>query len=1708
MNNEFKFNESKGLNTKNIKVATVTETTGDQSRTLDLGDIELLPTSNPVRCTAEVYEVNVATGQETQNSIANCDQNTRIHCKITVEPGASFKSITKAFLRIPNHSGDLEDFAVFPANANNMVEAAMTPCNYMDYERDASGNVTYRLIDISDFIKTNEAQTFYIAIQARYGRTCAVYTSPASVNVMYVESDDFISNAAKVEKSIGSVGNYNADIRSGKLMYNQKLFSAKGSRLPFNLTMSYHALDCANSSPCEIETGMKGWTFNYNQFLQDIMDLRDDLIGIMYMDGGHLYHKFEPSKNSSTVMHDTSAKSGLVLNGNTIVDGKNTTLTFTNKKLTSISVNKGTPINTTITYNSNGKIESVTDGLGDTYTFEYNESGITIKKDGTCLVELTIENELVTQVKYCLSNETTSFGYNDNSELISVFDSASCDMVSFDYSSTHMIKSIKHYVKKVDISADGGFITTPTEAFFIDYNGSYSKVKFCRATDQMSQAYKMMQFQFAEDGELITSSETTDTGFSGTRFRTKAEFEKYSAAVYPNYKAEAIFSDGNGNTSVGVQLSTSSLTESKSKDSETFEVNNTNGETDNFIMSVFTSVSNSGCAIDETAKSIEVQLLEGSTVLGTIYVNPSQRDLQVNALPIRLSRTTHSLKFRVKINNTQATVTFRNLRIVPVAHGAVIECVNVSTGEATYTEHNGSSTQTWHVNKRCSLKYNDATTISDVKFTEKDYMLTLVSKNANSSSFNVWYNDGADMLYGVSSLAISWTGTFVNFDNIIIGTTSSIPGKQRYTYAYKNSSYPLILRQVTDIGSSGFMKEDKFNSYNLLVMSTDENGVSVSNTYNTYGEPTLNKTHVGTGITKIEQTNSYDSRGNLVKETEKRLLTSYSREYAYDADDVLVEETMPNGQSQTFEYSADNEKLTKIESVLGDVNQQTLDNQIVYEGNLISALMHNGTTFTFTYDNRNNVSSVVINNAMSFNKNITYNTDGTMIIETTYGNGQKVKKYYDKYGRLIKISTINSNNEESTIEAYMYSDAEFTEEITDPESPMLQRSAASMLRAVWSASSGYTTYVYDELGRLKKLDKGSFAIETTAMDMYGRPTSNVRSGTSFETVTNSMTYKNAVTDVITNETTSSNCGTINSTFTYDSLLRPIKSQEMVEANGHYKEYTYYKTQNKMPKPGPLNPIIPILPKSGEASPMAEDYIITTSGTTNYISSVSHYNVVGGTATLEKTESIDYDANGNIVSYGNNSYVYDGLGRIIRENNADLDKTIIWNYDKGGNIVGKTEHAYTTGTVGEATTIDAYSYGNASWKDQLTAFNGQAITYDNVGNPLTYKGKTFTWTRGRLLAGSSMSGGMHITMSYDGNGQRRNKTLYLSSNTTLRSTGYIYDGSNLLYETSFIAGASIPTIITRTYLYNKDGVCGYIDNNALYTYRKNLFGDIVAIYLGATKMAEYAYDAYGNCTIVSQQAGVGTNNPFRYRGYYWDSDLGLYCLQTRYYDPATGRFINADSVEKIDPSVLCGLNLFLSNADDQTNFTVVSTGLYNQVTKAQSQPLKVIAKNIVKLSRTEEEPTDNTSYIVTGTAYSQKLINNNFIGSCLGNVSLTTTVTKRELKAGDTFVITGNDGITQYGFDYGPGSIYVSDNIGVGFDQKVGHVLQVGAAVSLTEGVSISVGVNINNTTQEASINVGWGTTILLASAYAIACMPVPGARVVSLFLAFASLFTL
>ena len=98
---------------------------------------------------------------------------------------------------------------------------------------------------------------------------------------------------------------------------------------------------------------------------------------------------------------------------------------------------------------------------------------------------------------------------------------------------------------------------------------------------------------------------------------------------------------------------------------------------------------------------------------------------------------------------------------------------------------------------------------------------------------------------------------------------------------------------------------------------------------------------------------------------------------------------------------------------------------------------------------------------------------------------------------------------------------------------------------------------------------------------------------------------------------------------------------------------------------------------------------------------------------------------------------------------------------------------------------------------------------------------------------------------------------------------------------------------------------------IYWYEKNLQGDIVAIYNQAgTKIVSYHYDAWGACYTTNASSSVPTvvtNNPFRYRGYYYDVETGLYYVSSRYYDPEIGRFINADVM--LDTETVLGFNLF-------------------------------------------------------------------------------------------------------------------------------------------------------------------------------------------------------
>ena len=255
----------------------------------------------------------------------------------------------------------------------------------------------------------------------------------------------------------------------------------------------------------------------------------------------------------------------------------------------------------------------------------------------------------------------------------------------------------------------------------------------------------------------------------------------------------------------------------------------------------------------------------------------------------------------------------------------------------------------------------------------------------------------------------------------------------------------------------------------------------------------------------------------------------------------------------------------------------------------------------------------------------------------------------------------------------------------------------------------------------------------------------------------------------------------------------------------------------------------------------------------------------------------------------------------------MGKSWTYSYDAGGNITSKREYAYTAGTLGSILKTYSYTYGNGM-KDRLTAWNGKSFAYDSCGNPTKYKGDSMSWQRGRLLS-SYTKGGKTYTFNYDINGIRRKKTAGMDS------TEYLISDGKLIQQNNYTSGSSTPAS-KIVFLYSNDGITGCVINNVVYKYEKDISGNVVSLLSGIFQVARYEYDAWGNCKVLNPNGTENTSatfagniNPIRYRSYYYDSDIGLYYLQTRYYDPETGRFINLDQIEYIDPEQLNGLNLY-------------------------------------------------------------------------------------------------------------------------------------------------------------------------------------------------------
>jgi len=184
-----------------------------------------------------------------------------------------------------------------------------------------------------------------------------------------------------------------------------------------------------------------------------------------------------------------------------------------------------------------------------------------------------------------------------------------------------------------------------------------------------------------------------------------------------------------------------------------------------------------------------------------------------------------------------------------------------------------------------------------------------------------------------------------------------------------------------------------------------------------------------------------------------------------------------------------------------------------------------------------------------------------------------------------------------------------------------------------------------------------------------------------------------------------------------------------------------------------------------------------------------------------------------------------------------------------------------------------------------------------------------------------------SFTYDANGLRSTKTVDGST------TEYLYCGTQLA---GMRKGQQIAEFFYRAdgkpyaALYSGDGGT----TQAIYYYLLNLQGDIVGMTnASGTVIVRYTYDPWGKVTSVTNSSGAAITsathfanvNPLRYRGYVYDTETQLYYLQSRYYDPDTGRFINVDTYASTGQGIL-GHNMFAYCKNDPVAY-FDSSGLF-------------------------------------------------------------------------------------------------------------------------------------------------------------------------------------
>ena len=753
-------------------------------------------------------------------------------------------------------------------------------------------------------------------------------------------------------------------------------------------------------------------------------------------------------------------------------------------------------------------------------------------------------------------------------------------------------------------------------------------------------------------------------------------------------------------------------------------------------------------------------------------------------------------------------------------------------------------------NDKVFYEYNDNNNVS--RIANNDGELTDYHYFASGNTNLVEYTVNYDFTYDDTG---SYPFHYVNSDELIVKTP-----KQKTEYTY--DIYGLLT---------------KVETYDVEYAA---DGVTVQRSTNAKSI-TTNYTYDTTPGSKIF--------GKLIAEDNGVDRGYY---YAYDNSNGRLLSVINRYEKTAVYYEYDSKgNLVHIRPALYDEENLNLEIDIIrvaysYNAkNFLSEIETQSTVYQFEYDGFGNQTVVKID-ATNEEDNIIlasyeYYESNRFIHKIVYGNGLTVEYVYNSLDYISEIWYTYSDGTRELAYSYEYTKYGQLSEYVDHREE----------RA--------TVYTYDNIQRLTGVVE--YSTDDMAQDFKAR----VIYGTNYEI---SLLFYYVDYLIVNGNTTTMDYSEI--WYSYNYNTDGSMESESLRADGglrgtiryQYDEYDRLSSVN----------MSEYFSSGTFTNNVAYEYRTYTDSSGNVYtdSAVSKYtSTVGATAT---TFNYTYDNSGRITKITNSDgdeirYYYDDYGQLIREENDVIGTVYAYTYDNAGNV--KT---YTfTSSSGNRTTTE-YKYQNTVWGDLLTARGNNAITYDEIGNPLTYNNGynyAFVW-EGRNLTSATVDNKTY-TMTYNDEGQRTSKTV---NGVT---TYYYYDGDLLVSETTgdVVVVYHYDAVGSPIGFQYRDGSYSR-DDWDVFWYQKNLQGDIIAIYDNTgTRKTTYSYTAWGH-TIYGRSLPIDFDNPFTYRGYYYDHDLHLYYLNSRYYDSTNCRFINADSALYHQ---MLGYNMFAYCNNDPVNY---------------------------------------------------------------------------------------------------------------------------------------------------------------------------------------------